>query len=522
MENAIKPFSAFHVEMQDYENQLAEARLMQPVKPWNEADATEEKRVKRVKKAKEDFWYFDKTYFPPNVYSDGYSKPAAFHRELIDMYKQPGIHVVLGARKHAKTAETKKLFTWLVLTGRVDFGATLSATLPTSRNILADIAFFLDNERIKFDFKPEFIESNSDQITFRIPGEPNARRIVVVSEGRSLRGATFGFSRPKFVLCDDLETLQSPLSADHTRERLNNLKEAFQSMTDNAVLIALGNNFDENFAFNRVKFEYETGILPEHWNVHIYPAWNGSEPLWPERYPAKSEAELRTMLKVTDESEWQGEFMQIPCPPDGIIFSREHLQLYDSKDLPKDVKGVLYTDPNLAKKGKGDTTAISGLVYSPSTDRYYLHDMVCRSFGDPFMLLDRLGQLFKPMYKAIGFDGNVNQESHWTAHVRNYSRVNRKPFPYIKYCRYRVDDVAKNMQALWNSGKILVNSEAANTEDGKRFLTQLFAFAGKKAGKLDDAPDSVICAGELMFERAFTRPTSSRTQLVSVISDNYF
>jgi hypothetical protein len=524
-------FSRLALDMANHADNVESKRLFGIVDPWPKEEMSEEKRLDRVAKSEWSFRAFDKLYFPEEAYSDGFSQPAKFHKFISGLYKVPGVHICLGPRKHAKTATVKKLMAWLMVTGKNSLNATLSSTLPVSWNILEDIKTLVENPRIMHDFKPELIQANSNQFTLKIPGKRFMGRTIALSEGRSARGATFMFLRPQTVFCDDLETKQSPLGEEQVIARIDVLRETYQSMSEGGSLIVMGNNFDERCALNRLLLEQEQGILPDHWHVYNFPAWSDESyqvnkttfkagPLWKERFPANSEAELKAMLSAADESEWLGEFQQQPCPPEGFIFKREGLKLFE--DLPKDARGVLYCDPNLSKKGKGDSTAIVSLVYSPTTDTYYMDDGACRSFSDSNVLLDTIINLKESRHRVIGFDGNVSQESTWTNNVRNYTKIHKKPYPYIQYCRYRVDDLAKNLQSVWNEGRMLISRRFSETQDGKRFLKQLFAFAGKKANRPDDGPDGLICAFELIHERHLSHRASANKPSVTVIQDAYF
>lgn len=190
---------------------------------------------------------------------------------------------------------------------------------------------------------------------------------------------------------------------------------------------------------------------------------------------------------------------------EGLTFKRSILDgvLYDEHQLPHDARGVVYCDPNLSKKGKGDTTGIARLLFSPTTQEYYLDSGRCRSFSNSADLLDAVFDLYGKNARTIGFDGNVSQASTWSEHVANYSRIRKIAVPLVEFKRYSVDELSKNASLLWSEGRIRVSRRFARSEEGEEFLAQMWSFAGKKAGgkKKDDAPDSLICAIELIHER---------------------
>lgn len=188
----------------------------------------------------------------------------------------------------------------------------------------------------------------------------------------------------------------------------------------------------------------------------------------------------------------------------GLLFRSIYYSEYEY--MPSDVRGVIYCDPNLAKKSMGDSTSIIKLLYSASTGYYYVADSITRSFNDSNELLNEIIRMRSDSkVKLIGFDGNVSQESQWSQHIENYSRIKGVPFPVVDYKRYRVDDLAKNAQWIWNDSLIKFPRGFSQTANGKEFLFQLYNFQGKKNSLTkDDAPDALICAIEYLFESGFT------------------
>jgi hypothetical protein len=504
---------------------------LRPAPPWTPEEMGEEQALARIAQAADDaadgsgFWAFDALYFPPHVYTQGYAPPAPYHRHLVGQALLPGVYVHLGARVHGKTVTAKKLLAWLLLTGRVSVAGTLSQKLDVARAILADVvALIRDNPRIAYDFRPRFPVCNADELqmtTERAGTAGGYRHARAFSEGRSVRGFARGFARPEWILSDDLENRKSPMGDVQVRRRAKVLQEAVKSMAGGGTLVALGNDFDERCLMHRLRLEYERGELSPSWRVERHPAWDEAShaPLWPDRFPASDLVELRRMLEPADEDEWQGEFLQNPQPPSGSVFQRtgaDGRELYREYDaLPSDARGVAYCDPNLSLKGKGDTTAMGALLFSASTMEFYVAAARCRSFSDSNDLLDALLDVrgAHPSVRTVGFDGNVAQESTWTNHVRNWCRIQGVPFPVIAWCRYRVDDLAKNAAAVWAEGRFLFPKGFAQSEEGRRFLAQLYAFKGKRtpSEQQDDAPDMLICAHELLCERGIVRRKEARS-----------
>lgn len=503
--------------------EIADRSELRPVSAFPKKETTPAATARRVKRATADFWYFDKTYFVPEQYQD-YAKPCAYHETILREILSPGITIHAGPRDCGKTAFAKKIHIWLLLTGRTHILGLLSYVLPNAQNLVRDTAKLITaNDRINHDFRPEFIESNADQFAFRTLSKyvdsKRERYAAAFSEGRSVRGFTREFARPERLYCDDLETLTSPIGGEHTERRLRLLDESFASLGgDKKTLWSAGNNFDTRGYIAVLLKEQEQGILQEGWRITVHKAFADGKSIWPEKYPAQSEDEMRTMVKARTIADWNANYQQHPTPPEGHVFKRQHLQYWE--EYPSDCKGVIYTDPNLAFKSLGDTASGVRLTYSPKTDLFYL-SAFCRSFSEPGKLLEEALNLRKGRagrIVRIGMDGNVSQESHWRSHIKAWCRINEQPYPTVKFCRYTVDDLATNFQTIYNEGRVRFDPAMSASDDGQRFFQQFFGFVSKKEKRKDDAPDAAICAYQLLVETNLNQ--RGGTGAYSVISFN--
>lgn len=500
-------FSRIDQSMAQFEQDHETKKALLPAEVWSAEEGTPQKRDERIERCSVDFWDFDRTYFTPEMHTGGHAEPAEFHHELLEMMTAIGIDVVIGPRDHAKSAYALKMGTWLLLTGRVTVGGTYSNTLPMASRLLSSFSSLLtENLRIRDDWGVEMLEDNEEQFRFRTRGDRRVRIMAAFSEGRSVRGYTYLFGRPQLLIGDDIETLSSPLGPNHATDRIDRVSEAWASMEkDNRSIVWLANNFDVRCSVNSLKVQQEKGVLEDHIRVHHYRAWDG-KPLWPQRFPAKSEKQMRRMVKPKDEKDWRGNYQGDPIEESGDQFPRDKYAEY--AELPPDARGVAWCDPNLSKKGKGDTTAMGALLYSPSLNTFYVAGARCRSYSgsgdlldDYFTVKEKVGNVF-----AMGFDGHVSQESTWSDHVINWCRINQGTYPRLEYRKYNVDLLAKTVSAVYQEGRILFEPGFRETKEGKRFTEQLFAFAGKKAGKMDDAADFLCCAYELIHERGLAVP----------------
>lgn len=506
-------------------NETKRKTLMAAAPPFSPEEMNEAAKLKRREAAKGNYWAFREIYFPNKMFRGGFFEPAPFHHDLLEISERPGMQLVLGGRKTGKTAQSKAKLAYDLLEGRILFAGTMSQTLNKSTAILFDLwRIIAKNPRILYDYAPEFSVANSDEFVFELPDQSELRTVRAYSEGRSVRGETETFDRPQFILCDDIETRDSPRESKQIDNRIRFLSETLNSLEDNGTLLVLGNNFDQKSAMNRLKTESEQGILSGSWSVHVYPSFANGQSIWMAKYPANTEAQARAHFKPYDDSEWSGDYQQNPVPPEGKIFKRI---LHTYKVLPPDAVGVMWCDPNLSKKGLGDSTAIGALLFSPSTKKYYLAEVSARSYSDPTKLLNDVLAVRRKLsgrIATLGWDGNVSQESTWTALTNMWIEIQQQPYTRQEYRRYVVDYIYKTPAADWNSGNILVPEDVMATEEGREFMEHIFTFAGKAANLPDDGADLLISAYELIQEIGIPRrgghDTSEST--VRTVSDNSF
>lgn len=238
----------------------------------------------------------------------------------------------------------------------------------------------------------------------------------------------------------------------------------------------------------------------EEWTVLNLPAIAESEDLlnrekgealWADRFGIDRLIEIKNAIgNYWFSALYQGN----PIPSEGLLFVKENYLEWD--EIPLDAMGVIYCDPNLSKKGQGDTTGIFKTLYSRSTDCYYIESVFCESYSDPNKLLDDYLSLYSKNTPYLGFDGNVSQGSFWSSLVDNYLTLRNKILPVqIDYLTLSVDNISNITLIPYNNKKIYFPKGFKDTKVGETVLNQLFSFAGKKHTKgKDDAPDSLICS----------------------------
>lgn len=496
----MQPYSRLADAVAREEKTLERLFRMQPATAWQGKAASAAARDKR-RKANKDFWQYDNHYFPPEVYKQGYAAPCHFHRSVVNYTYIPGIHTVLGPRKHGKTVTALKRFAHALVTGEWSYIVTWGSTLKKAKRLMRSIALLITrNPRITHDYDIEIITNSSEEFRAIIDG----REVLIepASPGRSLRGALDLFDRPQAILSDDRQTVMSTRNPDANRTSNLKLREAYKSCASGAVVLDLANNFAEDCVYNELKKQFEEGTLDPGWRVYIYAAWSDDTgPLWAAMYQANDEDELRLLLECSEE-EWSGEMQQNPQAAGGYIFPDEYWQEYD--EVPPDAVGAGYNDPNLAiKLDKSDTTAMGALLYSPSLDHFFVYRPRCKPYDDADELLTDYHDVSDFIrVLLLGFDGNVNQEAVWTNFVLNWCIRHKRPFPRIVYCRYDVDLHIKSVQIAYREKRISFPRVWHDEQEKQRARKQLTKFKGKKKkGKAKvDFPDWLICVFQLLHD----------------------
>lgn len=498
---------------------------------FSKRESTAEATKKRIAKAKNDFKYFDKGYFPPSFYGDDFATPGKFHFDICDIADSTDkkVHLILGPRDHAKTAMLQKKFLWKFLFGKHQFMAIGSETLDTPESYISDLLYYLNyNDRLLHDFKLKWHEASTKKLFATSQVNPKGTFVQTLSEEKSSRGKRRLQRRFGFILLTDYENYTSSLTSDALRKRRNRLNEMRGSLAKGGTLVWEANNFDTDCLANQFLKEQDEGNGAESVEVHVYPAWDDNRPytqraLWSSRFPANSEEELREMLVVEDDYDWLGNFQQRPEPRSGEIFPRENYKEW--KELPSDIQSVIFVDPNTSEKGKGDTTGMPNLGFSPSTKLFYITAGRCRSYFLSNDLLKDLLVLHKEESEkgiaiiTIGMDGNVTQESVWKNNIYNFVSLNGFAFPHIQFKKYHVDLLVTNLESLWKQNKIFFPPNFGKTEEGARALKQVFRFNFKKANKKDDFPDALISAYTLLIELGISFVVDQTPQMHSV--NNY-
>ena len=382
----------------DKEIEVIRAMIQTAAKPFPDDRPAQKKRIDRAKK---DFEYFGRTYFPHYINSAS----SDLHRYICTRFPEmifTAIETGTGdkegdaaPRGNAKsTWTTLALPLWVAAFKHRHFPLIVSETLNQSKDFISFIKAELEtNERLAQDF-PNLCGVGaiwqSDTIITR-----NGIKIKGVGTGQKLRGMRHGSKRPDLVIGDDLENDESVESPDQ-RKKLEKwfFKALMKIGQKDTVYIVIGTvlHYDSLLQdlLNRPgwkgkKFKavlkYSKSRLWETWErifadisigkevaeaaADAFYKTNSkemladTEVLWPE----VEDYYYLMKMRITDgpayfESEKQNE----PINSEDAVFLEEWIQFYDEDDVDlSNVKHAGAVDPSMGKKAKGrDPSAILG------------------------------------------------------------------------------------------------------------------------------------------------------------------
>lgn len=164
-------------------------------------------RSERIARARQDFRYFSKTYFPHYVKGSESAFHTWFYDHVPALIDSPNGNLVnvSAPRGEAKSTLGTQLMTlWCLVTGRKRFVCIVMDSWDQSAAMLEAVKTELtDNPRLRMDF-PE--ASGAGRVwNAGVVMTANGAKVQAFGSGKKMRGLRHGPHRPDFVLLDDIE-----------------------------------------------------------------------------------------------------------------------------------------------------------------------------------------------------------------------------------------------------------------------------------------------------------------------------
>jgi predicted phage terminase large subunit-like protein len=380
------------------------ARMKAEAKPFDDTSAAA--RAERIRRSKEDDFYFFKTYIPHYFTTEA----AEFHEEIIELTKVQDEPVVIAApREHAKST----LCTFAVPVAdicleRKHFIIIISDT----EDLAADFNVFIqlelqENERIRADFGDlKGYKWEAKDFTTR-----NGIRVKARGRGQRLRGIRNRQYRPDRVIVDDFENDKNVKNPKLIKEAVDWILTAvLGSLAEGYSFMMIGTVLAKKSVltwFLNAKDDGSTGS-PEQplYITRIYKAIkDDGEPLWPAKWPIERLLKKKRQIGTIN---FNKEFQNDPRDEEGL-FRQEWFKYY----APEEIVGkplAIYDagDASVGKNESADYRAFIKVGRATDGTIYVLDADIKKRSVDSFVTTAYLRQKEQPAL-VIGIETNSFQ-----------------------------------------------------------------------------------------------------------------
>ena len=451
----------------------------------------EETKEERVRRAKEDYNYFVRTYFSHIAPCDS----AKFHFDAAKYIAgHPRARALFEwARGHAKSTHMGCLIPlWILARGEnlFRFIVLVSSSNDNAKGLLADLQAELANNEayiqdfgIKADKGTEWTSgkfSLADGTTF-----------VAIGRGQSPRGLKKNGQRPDYILIDDIDDDQLSNNESRVRKAYNwVMGPLYGTMAGGrGRLIMVGNRFAKNMIlahFANIKDLYHTrvNIIDSKGN----PSWG-----------YYSREDIQAMRDEQGEISFAREYLNNPIE-EGAVFKPEWMRYTKILPLKEYVKIIAYTDPSFKSTKANDYKAT--MLVGKTKEGYYhvlkayagqcsVAEMVAWHYDIEMWIERKKGHKPPRYYMEANFIQDLLLKEFKDEGIARGGRQ----IPITPDKRKKPDKYSRieTMQPLFERGFVLFNEEERDSEGLKILIDQLLAT--EKGSRLhDDAPDALESA----------------------------
>lgn len=323
-------------------------RIEQIVSGSNQIDYNEspEQQQERIKRAKKDYNFFVKTYFPHYANVDC----APFHIQAAKkILKTKNLRAVMEwARGHAKSTHmTIMVPLWLKIHKEVKTMVLVSKSEDNAVTLLSDL-------QAELEANPLYIHDFGKQVklgNWEEGGFATKDNVAFFARGRgqSPRGLRNRENRPDYIVCDDLDDDELVRNEKRTRIALDWVLEALFGALDmgRGRFIAVGNRIHKRSIL--AQLTEREGIF--HTVVNALDK-NG-QPSWGAKYTL---AEIQSACVFMGFRRSQKEYFNNPIT-EGAVFRNQDIR-YKAMDKPNTYDAlVCYTDPSFKNSSRNDHKA---------------------------------------------------------------------------------------------------------------------------------------------------------------------
>lgn len=480
-------------EWREWSKKIFESTTLDPLE-------TEETKQARIKKAKRDYRFFVKTYFPHYASSDC----ADFQVSSANIVKkQKNVRLIRKwARGHAKSVNTVVLETmWLMIQEDKTFHFMLliNKNLDGATTLLGDLqAEFEQNQLYLNDFGQKMSYGNWQDGAFATTCN---RFFKALGRGQSPRGLRYKQYRPDRIIFDDLDDDELSRNPARLKKVVDWVIEAVIGAMDmgRGDVIFAGNMISKNSVISEMSKN-------KRYIVHQVNALDkNGKPSW---WQKNSLEDIQLAIEEMGYRRSQKELFNNPIT-EGAIFKEAWLTYVKTHNLKKYDRLIAYCDPSFKNTATADYKAVM-LVGATGRNIHILDAFVRKcSVGELVRWFynlheDLKGSVICEYYMEANFlQDLIMDEFEQEGEQRGYQlpiRPDKRKKP-DKHARIEA------ISPLFERGLIHINEKKKEHPDMLTFIEQLLAFE-KGSRSHDDAPDALE-GGVFMLSSSFRSSKSS-------------
>lgn len=316
---------------------------------------SEQEQKERVKKAKKDYNYFVKTYFPNYADSDC----AKFHISFANAcIKDPNFFgVAEWPREHAKSVHLTIIIPmWLIVHGELTGMILMGKNEDDACNLLSDVQAQLQyNELFAHDYGEQYNFGTWEDGDFTTK---DGIRFLAIGRNQSPRGARKNEKRPNYGVIDDIDDDEIVNNPKRVKKVVKNILGAFYfALSIKGARLAMGGNrIHHNSILANIVGDTKPGAKKREGIYHSkVKAIENGEPVWPERYSLE---EINRKIKKAGAVLAKQEFFH-ETEIEGSIFKNEYFRFIKIPDLRQMDVIIGYFDPSFENKVTSDFKAVA-------------------------------------------------------------------------------------------------------------------------------------------------------------------
>lgn len=354
------------------ERYLDKLRLIRDHNQVNPNETKKEKEA-RIEKAKKDYRFCVKYYFPHYAKSEC----GDFQIEAAEFIKanKECLDAEVWARAHAKSTHLDIMVPfWLWMNGEIDVMLLVGKNEDDARILLSDL-------QAEFEANPQILADFGDQKTLGSWEEGNfitKNDVAFFSLGRDQnpRGVRYRNKRPNIIIFDDIDDDQLAENAKRVDRVVTRIFSAYIGTTDdNGCRIIFANNLIHNAGIIAKVIDKLKALQKElkHVRVNFVNATDAKgNPTWKEKYT--KDFFIRKQLYMGNYN-YQKEYMNDP-QTEGKLFKDEQIQWAPLPEL-KDFECIVgHWDVAYAGTATADFNAVK--VWGLYKSNFYLIKAFCR------------------------------------------------------------------------------------------------------------------------------------------------